>query len=103
MATTTPRLGLPRPEATDAVTLENEQALIDAIDGAAAAQADFDAHISDKSNPHNVTPAQIGAETPAGVEDKINSFADSVSTKLVYIGSIYPEQPFANQIFYKKL
>ncbi|UKS30144.1 hypothetical protein LOZ80_14875 [Paenibacillus sp. HWE-109] len=32
MATTTPKLGLPRPVASDAVTLVNQQALIDAIE-----------------------------------------------------------------------
>ncbi|NOU98493.1 hypothetical protein [Paenibacillus planticolens] len=36
MATTTPKLGLPRPTSSDNVTLANQQALIDAIDNGAA-------------------------------------------------------------------
>ncbi|GGI44377.1 hypothetical protein GCM10008018_06800 [Paenibacillus marchantiophytorum] len=36
MSTTTPKLGLPRPVASDNVTLANQQALIDAIDSGAA-------------------------------------------------------------------
>ncbi|UKS24309.1 hypothetical protein LOZ80_22075 [Paenibacillus sp. HWE-109] len=37
MSTTTPKLGLPRPVASDNVTLANQQALIDAIDSGVAA------------------------------------------------------------------
>jgi hypothetical protein len=33
-------------------------------------QADFDAHVNNVSNPHNVTVTQIGAETPAGAQSK---------------------------------
>ncbi|MEW9697934.1 hypothetical protein [Paenibacillus sp. SI8] len=39
ISTTTPKLGLPRPTATDNVTLTNQQALIDAIDNGAAPTA----------------------------------------------------------------
>jgi hypothetical protein len=36
-------------------------------------KADFDSHVNDKNNPHNVTAAQIGAETPAGAQAKIDA------------------------------
>jgi hypothetical protein len=44
MPTTTPRLGLPRPVSADYNNLANMQALIDAIDAAAAVQSTFAAH-----------------------------------------------------------
>jgi hypothetical protein len=45
MATTTPRLGLPRPESTDNFNLANHNAFVDAVDTNAAKQAD----VGDKS------------------------------------------------------
>lgn len=67
MATQTPKLGLPRPEPTDNVTLANHNALVDAIDAGAASQSELDSvntslssHIGNKSNPHGVTAAQVG-------------------------------------------
>lgn len=82
MATTTGKLGLPRPEATDNVTLENEQALIDAIDHAAAAQADLDTHKGD--NTAHVTTAERAAwnakETPAGAQAKAEAAVASVQS-----------------------
>lgn len=44
MPTTTPRLGLPRPVSADYNNLANMQALIDAIDAAAAVQSAYAAH-----------------------------------------------------------
>lgn len=41
---------------------------IQEIDGVVKKQ--LDTHISDKNNPHNITPSQIGAETPAGAQSK---------------------------------
>lgn len=38
-----------------------------------AKQSDLKAHMDDKSNPHGVTPAQIGAETPAGAQAKLDA------------------------------
>lgn len=67
MATQTPKLGLPRPEPTDNVTLANHNALVDAIDAGAASQSELDSakstltsHVNDKTNPHGVTKAQVG-------------------------------------------
>src|SRR5690625_6133323 len=45
MATSTPKLGLPRPSPSDAVNLANHNELVDAIDGNAASQAEVDDHI----------------------------------------------------------
>ncbi|GIQ70899.1 hypothetical protein DUZ99_08750 [Xylanibacillus composti] len=96
MATTTPRLGLPRPEASDNVTLENEQALIDAIDSAAAAQADLDAHVGNASA--HVTASERAAwnakETPAGAQEKVDTHANrtdnphSVTKSQVGLGNV---------------
>ncbi|GEM_PF-3292832 len=75
MATTTSKLGLPRPEASDNVTLENEQTLIDAIDNAAASQAELDAHVGD--NTAHVTASERAVwhakETPAGAKAKADA------------------------------
>ncbi len=36
-------------------------------------QADFNAHVNNTSNPHNVTVTQIGAETPSGAQAKADA------------------------------
>lgn len=73
MATTTPNLGLPRPEGSDYVTRANYVELIDTIDEKVASVSELDAHVNDKNNPHGVTPEQIGAETPAGAQAKASA------------------------------
>src|SRR5690606_28601991 len=39
----------------------------------AGAQAKVDAHANRRDNPHRVTPQQIGAETPAGAQEKADA------------------------------
>ncbi|HPP74075.1 MAG TPA: hypothetical protein PLU88_02970, partial [Armatimonadota bacterium] len=36
-------------------------------------QANLTSHMNNKNNPHNVTPGQIGAETPAGAQAKADA------------------------------
>lgn len=56
--------------------IENAQTAIDAT------QSDIDTHKQDSNNPHNVTPEQIGAETPSGAQAKVDVVAsDFVSHK----------------------
>lgn len=38
--------------------------------------AEAHAHIADTNNPHGMTPAQIGAETPAGAQAKVDGHAN---------------------------
>lgn len=70
MATTTPKLGLPRPEGHDNVTRANHVELIDAIDENAASQSELNSvkNIAEKhadrhaaGGPDAITPSMIGA------------------------------------------
>lgn len=36
-------------------------------------QADFDSHVNNTSNPHQITAAQIGAETPTSAQEKVDT------------------------------
>lgn len=47
--------------------------------GTDAARQAFEEHILRKDNPHDVTPAQIGAETPSGAQNKVDAHANSTS------------------------
>ncbi|WP_025849349.1 hypothetical protein [Paenibacillus ehimensis] len=47
--------------------------------GTDAARQSFEEHILRKDNPHDVTPAQIGAETPGGAQNKVDAHANSTS------------------------
>lgn len=40
-----------------------------------ATAADLLAHINDRNNPHKITPIQIGAETPAGAQTRVDNHA----------------------------
>jgi hypothetical protein len=42
----------------------------------------IETHVNDKNNPHNVTPEQIGAETPTGAQAKVEAAAGAVQAKL---------------------
>ncbi|MFD2172450.1 hypothetical protein [Tumebacillus lipolyticus] len=44
-----------------------------------AKQSDLKAHLDDKSNPHGVTTAQIGAETPAAAQAKVDAHANKAT------------------------
>ena len=52
-------------------------AALDATGKANAVQANVDDHTANKSNPHSVTVAQIGAETPAGAQAKADAAKNS--------------------------
>ncbi|KZE80302.1 hypothetical protein AV654_12370 [Paenibacillus elgii] len=47
--------------------------------GTNAARQAFEEHTLRKDNPHDVTPAQIGAETPDGAQNKVDAHANSTS------------------------
>ncbi|ANY70406.1 hypothetical protein BBD42_30850 [Paenibacillus sp. BIHB 4019] len=47
---------------------------------AATAQADINSHKSNTSNPHAVTAAQVGAETPAGAQAKATAVQTNLNT-----------------------
>ncbi len=42
----------------------------------------IETHVNDKNNPHNVTPEQIGAETPTGAQAKADAAAGAVQAEL---------------------
>lgn len=73
MPTYTSRLGLPLPLGTEFHNLENYKALINKIDQTAAAKADVDSHVGNKSNPHATTAAQVGAYTKAESDQKLTT------------------------------
>ena len=67
MSTRTEKLGLLKPELTDAADItsynENWEIIDQALNEAEQSQTSLESHLSNKSNPHNVTPSQIGAAT----------------------------------------
>src|SRR5690606_6157848 len=42
----------------------------------------IESHKTDRNNPHNVTPEQIGAETPVGAQAKAEAAAGAVQAEL---------------------
>lgn len=73
MPTYTSRLGLPLPLGTEFHNLENYKALINMIDSKASSKAEFDTHTNNKSNPHGVTAAQVGAYSKAEANSQLAS------------------------------
>ena len=62
------------------LTTTDKTNLVNAINEVNAKEVDLtplqnqiDTHVNNTSNPHNVTPSQIGAETPAGAQAKVNA------------------------------
>ena len=49
-----------------------EDGIEEGIAKAEDAKTNIETHVNDKNNPHNVTPEQIGAETPQGAQAKAN-------------------------------
>ncbi|CDX01310.1 Hypothetical protein DPCES_1423 [Desulfitobacterium hafniense] len=66
--------------------------------GVYASAEELQDHINNKDNPHEVTPAQIGAETPTGAQEKADaaesaakSYADSVGSAAVTAANGYTD------------
>lgn len=59
-----------------AAAISSNPEAIEALTNVAATKADktaLDAHIANQENPHGVTAAQVGAETPTGAQEKANA------------------------------
>lgn len=73
--------GIKKVDASDNATVANQNRNDDLID---AKITTLNGHLANTSNPHNVTAAQVGAETPAGAQAK----ATAVQTNLTaHIGT----------------
>lgn len=68
---------LKKPDGTDLVKISDLNENADIIDQKIK---ELDDHTINKSNPHGITPAQIGAETPAGAQAKANSVQGKLDT-----------------------
>lgn len=68
-------------DANKPVSTAQATAIADAKKAGTDAQADIDAHITDKSNPHGVTASQIGAD-PAGSASAVQTNLDVVEDKI---------------------
>ncbi len=81
----TQNYSLRKPEDTDPADIQDLNFNADAIDGKLKEIEDWEAAHLQASNPHSITPALIGAETPTGAQQKANqaetnakSYADDV-------------------------
>ncbi|CAG7617051.1 hypothetical protein PAESOLCIP111_01975 [Paenibacillus solanacearum] len=71
-------------------------------DEAATTLAAAYAHATNTSNPHNVTAAQIGAETPAGAQAKAdNARKDSAKEFVLEVRTSDPASPVVGRIWYR--
>ena len=68
----TDNYNLRKPEPTDPVDIQDLNYNADAIDGKLKEIEDWEAAHLQASNPHSITPALIGAETPTGAQQKAN-------------------------------
>jgi len=68
----TDNYNLRKPEPTDPVDIQDLNYNTDAIDGKLKEIEDWEAAHLQASNPHSITPALIGAETPAGAQAKVD-------------------------------
>ena len=62
-----------KPEDTDPADIQDLNYNADAIDSKLKEIEDWEAAHLQASNPHGITPALIGAETPAGAQAKVNA------------------------------
>lgn len=64
---------LKKPDGTDLVKISDLNENADIVDAELKKLAN---HATNKSNPHSITPLQIGAETPSGAQSKVDAHAD---------------------------
>ncbi len=69
----TQNYNLRKPEDTDPADIQDLNYNADAIDGKLKEIEDWEAAHLQASNPHGITPALIGAETPTGAQTKVNA------------------------------
>lgn len=75
----TQNYNLRKPEDTDPADIQDLNYNADAIDGKLKEIEDWEAAHLQASNPHSITPALIGAETPAGAQAKVNAHEQKVA------------------------
>ena len=66
-----------------AAALKDNKDIVDVLNqsiGEKATQADLDAHVADKANPHAVTAAQVGAYTKEEVDHKVDELPNTDTT-----------------------
>jgi len=69
----TQNYNLRKPEDTDPADIQDLNYNADAIDGKLKEIEDWEAAHLQASNPHSITPALIGAETPTGAQAKVDA------------------------------
>ena len=71
-----------------------EDGLINTIEDSAAKAAAFVLHEADKSNPHEVTPAQIGTYDDGEIDDKIEAIVNQTYGKAYWYGRKFSITPW---------
>lgn len=99
----TDNYNLRKPELTDPVDIDDLNYNADAIDGKLKEIEDWEAAHLQESNPHSITPALIGAETPTGAQQKANqaetsakSYADIVANNALNSARDYADGVLAS-------
>jgi hypothetical protein len=94
----TQNYNLRKPEDTDPADIQDLNYNADAIDGKLKEIEDWEAAHLQASNPHSITPALIGAETPTGAQQKANqaetnakSYADIVTNSALNSAKDYAD------------
>ena len=94
----TKNYNLRKPEDTDPADIQDLNYNADAIDGKLKEIEDWEAAHLQASNPHSITPALIGAETPTGAQQKANqaetnakSYADIVTNSALNSAKDYAD------------
>lgn len=72
-----------------------------------ALQSELNAHTGNTNNPHNVTWAQVGAESPAGAQSKVDTHeakgsphSDHVKGSIrISVGTVAPSNPNVNDVW----
>ena len=94
----TQNYNLRKPEDTDPADIQDLNYNADAIDGKLKEIEDWETTHLQASNPHSITPALIGAETPTGAQQKANqaetnakSYADIVTNSALNSAKNYAD------------